>query len=151
MNSVGKIRKMFFLFILFFITNFTISSAFPGRWEKEISGEGWRLWLDHAAEWYNDDIYLPPVNISSLPVNPPTCGWDNLDAVYDKNVTVPGTVEEYFWGEIGGTIPDVGGDYVGVSWWSTTFTLDPNIHGKRIIIYFESVISGQKYLSTENW
>ena len=139
MNSVGKIRKMFFLFILFFITNFTISSAFPGRWEKEISGEGWRLWLDHAAEWYNDDIYLPPVDISSLSVNPPTCGWDNLDAVYDKNVTVPGTVEEYFWGEIGGTIPDVGGDYVGVSWWSTTFTLDPNIHGKRIIIYFESV------------
>ncbi|MFC1693496.1 glycoside hydrolase family 2 protein, partial [Candidatus Latescibacterota bacterium] len=72
-------------------------------------------------------------------VNPPTCGWGKLNTVYDKIVNVPGTVEEHFWGDIGGVIPDVGGDYVGVSWWSTTFTLDPDLLGKRLIIRFESV------------
>ena len=54
------------------------NSAQTGRWEKEISGKNWSLWLDKAATFYYDDIYLPPVNISALPVNPPTCGWDKL-------------------------------------------------------------------------
>ncbi len=117
----------------------TIASESPGRWEKEISGGGWKLWLDHAADWNNDDVYMPPVDIGALPVNPPTCGWDNLDEMCDRIVNVPGTVEEHFWGEIGGAIPDVGGDYVGVSWWSTNFRLDPDLKGKRIIIRFESV------------
>jgi len=133
--SYGRI--LLFSMVLFIIS-FSVSAE-PGRWEKELSGEGWKLWLDHAAVWNNDDVYMPPFDVSSLPVNPPTCGWDNLDNVYDKIVDVPGTVEEHFWGEIGGTIPDVGGDFHGVSWWSSTFTLDPDIRGKRIIIYFESV------------
>ena len=50
-------------------------AAEPGRWEKDLSGPCWRLWLDREADWKNDDIYLPPVNISTLPVNPPTYGW----------------------------------------------------------------------------
>ena len=53
----------------------------PGRFEHELSGSGWRLWLDKDAAWKNDDIFLPPVDIGSLPVNPPSCGWDRLDSV----------------------------------------------------------------------
>ncbi len=117
----------------------SMASAAPGRWEQEISGEGWRLWLDTSAVWYDDEIYLPPVDVSRLPVNPPTCGWDGLEEEYFKAVRVPGTVEEHYWGAIGGAIPDVGGDYRGVSWWSTMFTLDPDLRGKRILIDFESV------------
>ncbi len=132
-------QKKILLCMLYIFFNITISSANPGRWEKEISGTGWRLWLDHAAVWYDDDVFMPPVDISALPVNPPTCGWDNLDKECDKIVNVPGTVEEHFWGNIGGAIPDVGGNYVGVSWWSKKFTLDPDIRGKRVIIWFESV------------
>ena len=48
----------------------TIITAAPGRSEKELSGGGWRLWLDREAEWKNDNIYLPPVNISAIPVSP---------------------------------------------------------------------------------
>ncbi len=115
------------------------SHAAPGRYEQKLSGEGWKLWLDHAAVWHDDDIYLPPVDISRLPVNPPSCGWDKLSLAKGKTVAVPGTVEEHYWGEIGGTIPDVGGDYRGVSWWSTEFYLAPDLAGKRIILAFESV------------
>lgn len=113
--------------------------AQQGRWEKELSGAGWQLWLDHSALWYDDEIYLPPADVSQLPVNPPTGGWEKLEGVERLMVDVPGTVEEHYWGEIGGSIPDIGGNYVGVSWWSTTFPLEPTLKGKRITLYFESV------------
>jgi beta-galactosidase len=139
MTALFKARTiLLFMIICVMISAMSVSAA-SGRWEREISGDGWKLWLDHAADWANDDIYLPPVDVGSLPVNPPTCGWDALDAECDRIVTVPGTVEEYFWGEIGGVVPDVGGDFRGVSWWSTAFTLDPGLDGKKIVICFESV------------
>lgn len=110
-----------------------------GRTEMELSNASWKLWLDHGALWANDDIFLPPINISELPVNPPTIGWDKLHnnpSAIDTNV--PGTVEEHYWGEIGGVIPNTGGDYQGVSWWSRTFELDPSLKGKRILLAFQS-------------
>lgn len=112
-----------------------------GRTEIDLSGEGWSLWLDHAAVWADDEAHLPPVSLSSLPVNAPTAGWASLHdgTARDRMVQVPGTVEEYFWGEIGGAIPDTGGNYVGVSWWSRKFSLDPSLEGKRIILKFASV------------
>ena len=116
-----------------------------GRFEKDLSGPGWRLYLDHGAVWYNDDIYLPPVDLAALPVNPPSCGWNALTARADTVVTVPGTVEEYFWGPIGGAeILDIGGfdgagDYRGVSWWSRNFTVDKSLEGRRITIQFTAV------------
>lgn len=118
-----------------------IVSAQSGRTEVELSGDGWNLWLDHAAVWAHDAVYLPPVDISNLPVNPPTVGWEALhngDAS-DKIVEVPGTVEQHYWGEIGGIIPNSGGDFVGVSWWSRMFELDPSLKNKRIFLDFESV------------
>src|ERR1700749_3946601 len=84
-------------------------SAASGRVETDLSGKGWNLWLDHGALWYNDNIYLPPVIIDSLPVNPPTIGWERLHASSGMSVNVPGTVEEHYWGAIGGAIPDTGG------------------------------------------
>ena len=86
---------------LFTITFATCLFAQAGRWEKNLSGENWKLWLDQTALWYDDDIYLPPVDISKLPVNPPSCGWNGLHEVKRLNVSVPGTVEEHYWGAIG--------------------------------------------------
>jgi beta-galactosidase len=126
---------------LFLLLVASVLSVFAqkGRWEKELSGDGWELWLDHSALWYDDDIYLPLVDVSLLPVNPPTGGWEKLYGTEKLTVAVPGTVEEYYWGKIGGDIPDVGGDYVGVSWWSKTFTPNQALEGKRITLHFESV------------
>ncbi|HZG25093.1 MAG TPA: glycoside hydrolase family 2 TIM barrel-domain containing protein [Chitinophagaceae bacterium] len=113
--------------------------AQQGRTEKELSGAGWSLWLDRGALWYDDSIFLPPVDISKLPVNAPTIGWEKLPAAANLKVNVPGTVEEHYWGEIGGAVQDTGGNYIGVSWWSRTFDLDPSLQGKRISLYFQSV------------
>ena len=110
-----------------------------GRWEKDISGSGWSLWLDRDADWKNDALFLPPVDVNSLPVNPPTCGWDRLGKMSGgKNVKVPGTVEEYFW-SANGNPNGIAGDYRGVSWWSRTFMVDRSLKGKRITLAFDSV------------
>ena len=131
-------RRLFILIVFTVLAGAAVADAAPGRWEKDLSGGGWRLWLDRDAVWVDDDIFLPPVGISRLPVNPPTCGWDNLDFMQQRAVSVPGTVEEYCWSSNGNPVGRAG-DYRGVSWWSTAFRLDPSLRGKKIIIAFESV------------
>ena len=81
---------------------------------------------------------MPPVVLSSVPVNPPTCGWESIEHLA-HNVSVPGTVEEYHWADNGNPY-GTAGDYRGVSWWSTTFYLDPSLQGKNITLKFDSVV-----------
>jgi beta-galactosidase len=114
-------------------------TAGPGRTEIELSGSDWLLWLDRNADWREDTVVLPPVDISALPVNPPSCGWDSLTEMRDNiKASVPGTVEEYFWNRHGNS-HGTAGDYRGVSWWSRTFTVPADAAGKRITLAFESV------------
>ncbi|MDP2982915.1 MAG: glycoside hydrolase family 2 TIM barrel-domain containing protein [Candidatus Latescibacter sp.] len=138
MKSLTEPRKLIVSSLLFLLSGVLLAAAAPGRYEKELSGEGWRLFLDKNADWKNDPVFMPPVNVSTLPVNPPACGWDDLERKCDKVVSVPGTVEEHFWGVNGNPI-GVAGDWRGVSWWSTTFLLDSELRGKRITLRFESV------------
>ena len=125
-----------FLFLFVFCTS--LSLAAPGRYEKILSGPGWTLRLDPKADWENDTLYAPPVDIAKLPVNPPTNGWDGMDRLQGQKVSVPGTVEEHYWSRNGNFV-GTAGDYRGVSWWSTTFTLDSALKGKRIVLAFDAV------------
>jgi hypothetical protein len=117
--------------IIFFITSSHSLLAVDEytRVETDLSGGGWKLWLDKDAKWENDPLFLPPVDIAKLPVNPPTGGWDSLAG---REVSVPGTVEEYM---TPGTGP--AGDYKGVSWWWRTIRIPYNA-GPRIALHFES-------------
>ncbi|MCX7984737.1 MAG: beta-glycosidase, partial [Bacteroidetes bacterium] len=99
----------------------------------------WKIVLDESAQWQNDSLYLPPVNISTLPVNIPTGGWEMLEnAKKFVRTHLPATVEEYFWGTQGSTF-GVTGNYLGVSWFSTIFPVPSSLKGKRIVLHFESV------------
>lgn len=54
---------------------------FPQRKEMVLSGKepAWNVWLDRSAEWESDTLYLPDeVNLTTLKVNAPTCGWKEL-------------------------------------------------------------------------
>ena len=103
----------------------------------DISKQNWKLWLDETAEYWDDELFLPPVNISELPVNEPTCGWDALYDGRGKDITVPATVEEHFWGDNGNRF-GVAGDYAGVSWFVTELDIPASWEGKRIVLNFES-------------
>jgi beta-galactosidase len=107
--------------------------------------DSWRLWLDEKAEWQNDKLFLPDeVNLATLPVNPPTGGWDALTDQAGMAVTLPGTVEEHYWGQpplpVAGPsleqIVSLGSPYKGVSWWYRNFTLPEMKPGERLIFNF---------------
>ncbi|HEY5055974.1 MAG TPA: glycoside hydrolase, partial [Acidobacteriaceae bacterium] len=76
-----------------------------------IPDDGWHLWLDRAAKWQDDDIFLPEdVHWQDgvlhgggrpLPTNAPTGGWSALTPGTSKEVLLPTTVEAHFWGQFG--------------------------------------------------
>ena len=130
-----KYSPLAFLFSLFFAVS---AYAGEGRYTLPLTGGGWSLWLDKEASWQNDRLYLPHeiTDLSLLPVNTPTGGWqalnDNPDAV---SVEVPGTVEEYLTTS-DNPRPE---DFKGVSWWYRKITIPADQANKRHLIYFESV------------
>lgn len=53
-------------------------------------------------------------------------------------VHLPATVEQFYWGQNGNAF-GVSGNYLGVSWFTTSFTVPAAQKGKRIAIQFEAV------------
>ena len=137
-ETMRYLTSVLFLCLLipaFSFENMSVTS--DGRITLALSGDGWYLWEDRAAQWEHDKLYLPDeaTDLSRLPVNPPTGGWDQLHVQQAKAVHVPGTVEEY------ATTTDhpQPHDHVGVSWWFRTLEVPAKAKGKRVIIHFESV------------
>ncbi|MGQ0553550.1 MAG: PA14 domain-containing protein [Planctomycetota bacterium] len=75
----------------------------------DLSGAGWSLFLDAAAEWEGDALHPPGVDVRKLPAHPPSGGWGRLSVAavpgattalaggVPLSVSVPSTVEEHFW------------------------------------------------------
>ncbi len=111
-----------------------------------IPDEGWTIWLDRAAQWQQDPIYLPEnvPPMSALPVNAPTGGWDALYHGQGRVVTLPATVEEHFWGQFGerpytadeyryaedDPVPQ-NGAVTGVSWWYKPIDIPASASGQQ--------------------
>ncbi|MGP8055191.1 MAG: hypothetical protein ACLQAH_15390 [Limisphaerales bacterium] len=108
--------------------------------------QGWRLWLDPKAAWQDDTLYLPEeVNFTNLPVNPPSGGWAVLDGQAGIGVSLPATVEEFYFNQApartaASTSPSeivaADGYYQGVSWWYRPFTPPALRPGERLVFYF---------------
>lgn len=103
----------------------------------DLSAKNWRLWLDTTNNWLDDTLWVNPENISELPVNAPSCGWSTLEKGVGKNIKLPATVEEHFWGQNGNAY-GVTGDYIGVSWFTSQFNVSDFEKGNRVILHFES-------------
>src|SRR5579883_2768324 len=113
-----------------------------------VSDQSWRLWLDTAAEWKDDVIYLPEdVILPDLPAHPPTGGWDALNSSAGISVELPATVEQFYWG-LSGFRPYQGeyrfeaddhafqnGAYYGVSWWFRDIEIPASFRDKRIFLH----------------
>lgn len=122
--------------LILILPTYSFSQAL--RWKKNLSGPDWKLYLDRNAKWEDDVLFFPPIKLETIPVNAPTCGWENLKYAVNKIVAVPGTVEGYFWSTTDST-GKMAGDYRGVSWWSKTFSVPANVKGKRLMLAFQSV------------
>jgi hypothetical protein len=143
-----------------------------------IPDEGWRLWIDEKAEWKQDAIFLPEEVTRDangvvlgkgkpLPVNAPTGGWGALNDAAGIAVTLPGTVEQHFWGKYGAgedgkpraytpdeyryaaddPIPQ-NGAYLGVSWWTRKIEIPASMQGKRIFLHIRGAhLRAEVYLN----
>lgn len=131
-------KQLPILFIFLYSFALNLHAQKTGRVELDLSNNNWKLWLDTNAKWVNDKLYAPPVDVKSLPVNIPTGGWQALDKAVGKTVQLPATVEEFYWGRNGNSF-GLAGNYLGVSWFTTNFTVPPSKEGKRIALQFEAV------------
>ena len=133
-----------------------------------IPDDGWHLWIDQHAQWKDDTIFLPedvrpggPGDLAALPVNPPTGGWQLLTPQAGKQVTLPTTVEQHFWGKFGqrpyspqeydyaanDSIPQ-NGAYLGVSWWYRGIDIPLALKGKRIFLHIRGAhLRAEVYLN----
>ncbi len=132
-------KKYLFYFLFFLMLSCVKTGRLDQiRYELDLSGQDWFLWLDKKAEWNNDILFLPPVDLAQIPVHSPTCGWDSLSGGLGIKIQLPATVEEYLWGENANGF-GVSGNYTGVSWFSTYVYIPEQLKNRRIILAFESV------------
>ncbi|ESQ79121.1 sugar-binding domain-containing protein [Asticcacaulis sp. YBE204] len=125
----------------------TAQAVAPQANRIDIPDEGWGIWIDDKAPYKDDVIYLPSqVDLAKLPINPPTGGWASLKP--DVTVTLPATVEQYFWGKYGlrpytgdeyryaedDAVPQ-NGAYRGVSWWFRSIDIPASAKGKRVLLH----------------
>ena len=110
--------------------------------------DGWRMWPDTEAAWQDDALYLPDeVDLARLPVQPPTGGWQALSAKQGIPVTLPASVEQFYWDRLGSRpytkneyeYADMdsevkNGAYRGVSWFWRSFELPAAGHGRQVTL-----------------
>jgi hypothetical protein len=102
-----------------------------GREKIELTGAGWKAWMDKEAAWQNDKLYLPGeiTNIDDLPHNMPTGGWSVLDEA-GMDCFIPATIEELFSGGVNRWT------YYGVSWFWKDVQIPAGWQGKTVRIKF---------------
>jgi len=121
-----------------------------------IPDAGWHLWLDRKADWRTEPAFFPEdVDLAKLTPHPPTGGWGILSPLSSKTVTLPATVEQFYWGVNGlrpykneyfyeGKDPTPkNGNYIGVSWWWRAVAVPKSFQGKTVILH----IRGAKQLA----
>ena len=134
--SPGKITQPC-LVVIALLTLASCQSS-PVRYEMDLSDLTWSIWIDSTASWEEDTLFLPPVALQKIRVNPPGNGWDYLENPGLQLSHLPATVEQYFWDNKVDTTWD-SGDYSGVSWFTTTMYLPADLEGKSVFLDFESV------------
>jgi hypothetical protein len=112
-----------------------------------IDDGGWTLWLDPDAEWQADKVWLPAdvPPLDTLPHKAPTGGWDALYKGKGLAVTLPATVEQFYWGRFqsrpygadeykyaGDDPVPQNGAYVGVSWWWKPIDIPAEAKGRQV-------------------
>ena len=136
----------------------TANAASPvdggGRTAMDLSGPGWRMWVDEKVKWNDDTLFLPlgavipkagvergsgagypRAELGKLPVNSPTGGWEELDDKTGLAVEVPGSVEQYLGADTKGDFHEIR----GVSWWWRNITIPKAEGERRLLLYVGSV------------
>ena len=121
-------RKLKILPVILFLFTLNVYSQSAVR-EVDLSRLEWKVWMDKDAAWQEDTLYLPAeVDLASIPVNPPSCGWNEL---YETGVAsnLPVCVEELF------SQGNSAWTYHGVSWFSSQFEVPDDWKDKIVKLH----------------
>ena len=92
----------------------------------------WNLWPDPEGVWeesfVGDSISNAAAELENIPMNPPSCGWEELHRGKGKLVRIPTDISEHFSAE----------GYTGVTWFHTRYTLPELWENKRVLLKFGS-------------
>jgi hypothetical protein len=123
-----------------------ILTGFSNEREKiELTGTGWKAWIDNEASWQNDKLYLPDeiTNIDNLPHNMPTGGWSVLDEL-GRDCHIPATIEELFSGGVNRWT------YHGVSWFWKDVRIPAAWQGKTVhIVFADTRMRAEVYVNSD--
>jgi hypothetical protein len=147
--------KTFWILIL--SLGIILSGCSKEREKIELTGAGWKAWMDSEATWENDTLFLPGEisNIDDLPHNMPSGGWSVLDTIGMK-CFIPATIEELFSGGINTWT------YHGVSWFWKDVEIPYSWQGKtvrillantrmRAEVYVNSDLAGYDLVAQTPW
>lgn len=122
--------KFYFFYALLFLNSIFLQAQ--SRQQLNLSGEGWRVWLDSAAQWKNDSLFLPrTLNMSAIKPHSPSCGWDSLYKMKGIMAKIPASFEELF-GE-----GDPAWRYHGVGWFTKEIVIPEDWKNKTMILNIE--------------
>lgn len=148
MKRVFRISSVILFFSLIIFSNYSV--LYSQDTIIYIPDENWNLWVDQYAKWSEDELYLTDeYSLKEMKLNPPTGGWNVLKKKEGKQVVLPSTVEESYWGEFGyrkfnpeeyeNSMIDSSvqnGAYIGASWWYTFVDIPESYKDKKIFINF---------------
>lgn len=137
-KSRSKNPGSFFSWALIPLLALASCQSKPQRYENDLSDLQWSIWIDSTASWEEDSLFLPPVDLATIKVNPPGRGWDHLEHSGNLQSTLPATVEQFFWDSSTDTAFGAG-DFTGVAWFTTTIYVPAELEGKSVFLDFESV------------
>ena len=122
--------------ILILCTQVFVSLA--GQNEIDLSDQNWNIWIDKEAQWKEDKLFLPPIDLNFLPNNSPTIGWEALAGSPPGEVIIPASIEEFYSSQLPEGKLRIS-DYSGVAWYYTFINIPRSWKKKRILLEFEGV------------
>lgn len=94
---------------------------------RSISLDGrWQMWLDSAAQWQKEKLLLEPNNLGSIPLYPPSVGWDEM-LKKGEPIYIPSVWEEKY------------PEYDGVVWYWRELEIPAEHKGKELRLKFQAV------------
>jgi hypothetical protein len=115
------------------------------RETMDLTGTGWKAWIDNEASWQNDKLYLPGeiTNINNLPHNTPTGGWSVLDTA-GMDCHIPATIEELFSGGVNTWT------YHGVSWFWKDIHIPAAWQGRTVrMVFADTRMRAEVYVNSD--
>jgi len=141
------IKSRIFLLIFILLCSIGLRSQ-TVRQELNLSGTGWRVWLDSSATWQNDTLFLPrTLDLSKVKPNLPSCGWNDLFNKEGIQAKIPATFEELFgngdplwrFHGVGWFAKEI---FIPSDWSNKTVTLSIEKARLRIEIYLNGKLAG---------